>query len=689
MGNAVYRLSDSDFAGSDLVAEWSTIDNPNGLWSLGCKDSKTGSFVLYDKKLNTSSGVFWYVTNNSSLHDYSPSAWRNDSAQQSVGINPGECCIHPGQAGEWCVVRWTAPQSMTVHVTGFFGAGNSGVGTYTILQNNTTQLFNVAGPSTQNFDQTISVTLGDTLDFQFGDVYFCGSTPISVNISYQTTNTVRVRNVRHHTFDASIFEVSPDSREIIQNYILQGSDSTLKNISNWVSTTDGRYMTCWVDSSTYQLQTGYSVDTDFLTANYAIESVSSAPDIVATSAYTRQTSLYRRSDGKVLLFLQNMTAGNYWLRCYISDSGNGNDWALYSTIQSVTAGSLEGNNIHGLNIPVVTVTGRLILAFGGAFNYFGYTYRRGFVFVSDDDGATWVEKWNSPASPSYAGQVGQPVVLPNGIIYFGDVNAGGNTMRKSVDNGTTWTVSVDFSSGFSSANRSVVLGISCYYDPLVEQTYLVATENLDGAGIYVLSDYTKFEDKTAWTYLAGFYNGGIAYIFPVGTNMVILSTANDKLYGSIYTAAVTQVVGYVWQRDHQMETCKIHTHQQWDGYPQSPSLTETYPYQLIIDAAQDRLRLCTGKVYCYKPDFETTVLMTQGICWSYELNETPQWTAAIYIEGPFGSLWSGAGTTVEQLLSSVLRNNCDIYGEPECINVIRAADTESSITAPFWTRVNL
>ncbi|HWQ89528.1 MAG TPA: hypothetical protein VN374_06100, partial [Desulfitobacteriaceae bacterium] len=92
-----------------------------------------------------------------------------------------------------------------------------------------------------------------------------------------------------------------ETRNLNTTAIKQGYNSAYKVISNWVPTNDGRYMCCWMDSSTKELQTGFSADLDFLSVDFAMESVVVTSGITVDGYSRNQTSLFKRTDGKVLL----------------------------------------------------------------------------------------------------------------------------------------------------------------------------------------------------------------------------------------------------------------------------------------------------------------------------------------------------------------------------------------------------
>jgi hypothetical protein len=164
----------------DAAADFSISSNPNGAWMYGQSDSLGGPFSLYTQ---TTTGQFgnlsfyaWYSSEDGSTV---PTVLKNVSStnQQGQGANldAGELALHPGQFGEYSIVRWVAPSDGTISLSALFQGRDNVGGTTTdvhILDDNV-QLFGaeVTGfgiPSYQGFTDTIGVHAGDTIDFAVG-----------------------------------------------------------------------------------------------------------------------------------------------------------------------------------------------------------------------------------------------------------------------------------------------------------------------------------------------------------------------------------------------------------------------------------------------------------------------------------------------------------------------------------------
>jgi hypothetical protein len=156
------------------------VENPHGRWAYGLKTTKTGSLVLYDTIYDTGEpgvkGWTKYPWNSGNL-------WKNTTSTSQYEVLPNQISFHPGSSGQWSVIRWTAPSSRSIRMYGYFGKGDLGPMTYSILQNNSTLLFDkYQVGTTENFDISTFVSDGDTIDFQIGDLFMFGNTPVDINI---------------------------------------------------------------------------------------------------------------------------------------------------------------------------------------------------------------------------------------------------------------------------------------------------------------------------------------------------------------------------------------------------------------------------------------------------------------------------------------------------------------------------
>jgi hypothetical protein len=79
------------------------------------------------------------------------------------------------------VLRWTAPVAGSVHVTGQFLAGDSGIMTVAV-RHNSQEVWKATNSG--SFDLNIKISAGDNVDFAVYGGYGYGNTPISATISY-------------------------------------------------------------------------------------------------------------------------------------------------------------------------------------------------------------------------------------------------------------------------------------------------------------------------------------------------------------------------------------------------------------------------------------------------------------------------------------------------------------------------
>ena len=98
--------------------------------------------------------------------------------------------MHPGILGEYAVVRWTAPSSVGVRVSGFFDGIDQSQPTttnvYVLLDGLSVFSGDIVG-NTAPFDLTLAVLSGHTIDFAVGfgsdGNYFYDSTGLSATIN--------------------------------------------------------------------------------------------------------------------------------------------------------------------------------------------------------------------------------------------------------------------------------------------------------------------------------------------------------------------------------------------------------------------------------------------------------------------------------------------------------------------------
>lgn len=318
--------------------------------------------------------------------------------------------------------------------------------------------------------------------------------------------------------------------------VIQGYSGVTKYISNWVPTNDNRYMCCWFDSTSKKLQTGYSSDQGFITSNYAIESIVEDVAIVTDHIGLCQTVLYKRNDGKVLLFFISVIGNGPYtntLYCYISNTGNGDDWAHYNTIHTITGGGTTGGIIA--TMPIKLSSGRLVMSAYDSLLFQGYCFGTTHVYTSDDNGASWAMRYEG----SYTGDnsVSNVILLPNGYLYFVKTRGSGQAyLMRSVDNGITWNQTTnDWAYDFSDELRSPCYNWALFYDEAAQAAFSVnSSGRVSGSGVFAINwtNYQEFEDKSKWLMLTTpEFDGPPGIIYLISDYLII------QIPGSVYPSA--------------------------------------------------------------------------------------------------------------------------------------------------------
>jgi hypothetical protein len=182
---------------NDPAQEFSITNNPNGVWSYGLTWTLGGPFELYTTGTpnapDAPSGDIWNlggVTCNNSC--VSRSQQQEINATGVDVVFPFDTLhMHPGSAGQYAIVRWTAPLAGLYEVRGSFqGSQRAGPTTDVHVQwDSATVLFrgNINGfGDVALFDAQHQVTAGDTIDFAVGfgidGSYYADSTALQARI---------------------------------------------------------------------------------------------------------------------------------------------------------------------------------------------------------------------------------------------------------------------------------------------------------------------------------------------------------------------------------------------------------------------------------------------------------------------------------------------------------------------------
>jgi hypothetical protein len=179
----------------DPSAGFSATSNPNGVWRYGWMQTLGSAFNL-DTSFHNSSGLdFWVGPVAGGSNEFFPYVAHNGTSATIQGgytYDPGQLGMHPGPGGQYSVIRWTAPASATVRVSGSYYELNPGTTSDVhVLVNGVSALDGLvqsAGEVPFSFART--VLAGDRIEFAVGygsDLDYAGdSTGLSASIIAQT-----------------------------------------------------------------------------------------------------------------------------------------------------------------------------------------------------------------------------------------------------------------------------------------------------------------------------------------------------------------------------------------------------------------------------------------------------------------------------------------------------------------------
>jgi len=180
---------------SDVAADFSRTDNPNGVWRYGWSFTLGSPFILStDPRVRE--GLDTWRGNRAP--DGNPAEYHNATGSPIILggtalFDPGQCGLHPGPAGEYAVVRYTAPEAGEVSLASVF-SGQDLFGTTTDVHVlfNGRSLFDglvegFGSSSAVRFDTNLTVLSGDTIDFAVGfgrnGTFFNDSTALAATIT--------------------------------------------------------------------------------------------------------------------------------------------------------------------------------------------------------------------------------------------------------------------------------------------------------------------------------------------------------------------------------------------------------------------------------------------------------------------------------------------------------------------------
>jgi hypothetical protein len=155
----------------DPAANFSATNNPNGVWSYGWTQS-LGSAFNFDTSFQNGSGLnFWVGPFPNGSSEFMPYVAHNGTAStiNYLGFLPypsGRLGLHPGDAGQYAVIRFSSPQTTSINVAASFFRIDPNASTDVHILHNGLAVF--SGQSEAPFSWQRSVQSGDTIDFVVG-----------------------------------------------------------------------------------------------------------------------------------------------------------------------------------------------------------------------------------------------------------------------------------------------------------------------------------------------------------------------------------------------------------------------------------------------------------------------------------------------------------------------------------------
>lgn len=161
---------------SDVAADFSSTDNPNGVWRYGWSSALGTPFVLSTDHAVREGVDTW---RGDLAADGNPGAYHNATGSTILlsgtgSIGPGQFALHPGPNGEYAIARYVAPEAGSASIaSSFTGEDIFGTTTDVHVLLNGTSVFDASisgfGPSSAvPFASLFDVSPGDTIDFAVG-----------------------------------------------------------------------------------------------------------------------------------------------------------------------------------------------------------------------------------------------------------------------------------------------------------------------------------------------------------------------------------------------------------------------------------------------------------------------------------------------------------------------------------------
>jgi hypothetical protein len=175
----------------NLADDYSTANTAGSAWTFGWESAVGGTFTQYDYSYTNGNNSLQWVDSSISSGYSIPAVWKNTSTGNTTidGVAYGQVSLHPGESGQFSVVRWTASSAGTYTVSYSFGEGDNGWMSYYIVVDGVVYQYWMDDASTESGTMTFTLAAGGTIEFIVGaninDGYYFlfGNTPLTVTVT--------------------------------------------------------------------------------------------------------------------------------------------------------------------------------------------------------------------------------------------------------------------------------------------------------------------------------------------------------------------------------------------------------------------------------------------------------------------------------------------------------------------------
>ena len=162
----------------DLAAQFSGVNNPNGVWTYGESNGFGGTFTTFTNRQSDAGVLHWNLQDfppDIPLIYYNPASSVAD-AFPGARIEARTAGFYPGLDGHVATYRFTAPATASYELTAsFFGQDPDGttsavgVASNGVLQGPLINIIGFGPTSTRTYAQTFHLSAGSTIDVSVGD----------------------------------------------------------------------------------------------------------------------------------------------------------------------------------------------------------------------------------------------------------------------------------------------------------------------------------------------------------------------------------------------------------------------------------------------------------------------------------------------------------------------------------------